>query len=60
MILNKNKEHVLKIINAIFENDGYCPCLLIKDETTKCPCNNFTKNNECHCSLFVKEKECDV
>ena len=42
----------------IKENDGYCPCALIKDETTKCPCLEFRQRNtqgECHCGLYIKE-----
>lgn len=40
------------------ENDGYCPCALIKDDTTRCPCLEFRQRNaegECHCGLYIKE-----
>lgn len=51
-----------KILTRIKENDGYCPCATIKDETTKCMCQDFRneiKNPDfigsCHCGLYIKE-----
>lgn len=54
MILNPNKEIVDKVINRIYMNDGNCPCQVSTvDKDTRCPCSDFTNNNNCHCSLFV-------
>lgn len=39
-------------------NDGYCVCLIEKNEDTKCPCKPFREQKtpgECHCGRFVKE-----
>lgn len=56
--INPDKEHVKKIIKALKDNNGYCPCAIIKSEDTKCMCKDFRdmiKNNEtgdCHCDLY--------
>lgn len=46
-----------EIIEKIKQNDGYCPCALWKDDTTKCMCLDFrknVKNGPCHCGLYIK------
>lgn len=55
--LSDDKELVEEIKRKLKENDGYCPCRLIKDETTKCMCLEFRKQTEgeCHCGLYIKE-----
>lgn len=52
LILTKNKEKAEKIINAIYKNEGYCPCRLTKNEDTKCPCKEMMEHQNCHCGLF--------
>ena len=52
--LNPDKESALKILNAIYKNNGYCPCVIIKNEDTKCPCKNMMENSKCHCGLYVE------
>lgn len=54
-IRNPDKKFLEKILKAIEENDGYCPCVLIKNEDTKCPCKDFRVNKKCHCKLYVEE-----
>ena len=61
-----NKSNNLKIIKTekyneiapkIKSNDNYCPCLLIKNEDTKCMCKQFREQEtvgECHCGAFEK------
>ena len=51
--LNKDVHDVLK---ALKENDGYCPCMLGKNDNTKCCCKGFQKqkSGECHCGIFSK------
>lgn len=57
MILNPNKDIVDRIINRIYMNDGNCPCQVTEEgKDTRCPCFDFTINNNCHCSLFVPEE----
>lgn len=52
-----------KINKKLKDNNNYCPCALIKDETTKCMCKDFRdkiKDNTffgtCHCGLYKKIK----
>jgi ferredoxin-thioredoxin reductase catalytic subunit len=53
---NPDKEKVKEVRKALKENDGYCPCKLIKDETTKCMCKEFREQSYglCHCELYEK------
>lgn len=39
------------------DNDGYCPCAVVKDEDTKCMCKSFRemKTGTCMCGLYTKE-----
>lgn len=42
------------------ENDGYCPCLVMRNEDTKCMCKDFREQNHpgvCHCGRFEKVDE---
>lgn len=47
---------VQKIIKAMANNNGYCPCKIIKNEDTKCCCLEFKNqyNGNCHCGIFSK------
>lgn len=51
--LNKNVQEILK---ALKDNDGYCPCMTVKNENTKCCCKNFLnkKDGSCNCGIFSK------
>lgn len=58
IVLNEDKEHVLKIKKALEESNGYCPCSLIKDEDHKCMCKDFRESREeglCHCGLYLRK-----
>lgn len=57
--LNPDKEEAERILRAVKENDGYCPCRLIRTEDTKCICKEFKEQKEgmCHCGLYLKEEE---
>lgn len=54
--VSDNKELVAEIRQKLKENDGYCPCKIIKTEETKCMCREFQEQDlgECHCGLYVK------
>ena len=41
------------------QNDGYCPCAVIKNEDTKCICKEFKeqKIGKCYCGRFEKVGE---
>ena len=55
--MNSDTEKANKILNTIRNNDGYCPCKIIKNEDTKCMCKEFRdiKEGTCHCGLYIKE-----
>lgn len=59
IVLNTDKSVVSRIKNELKENDGYCPCSIIKTEDTKCMCKEFREmsEGECHCGLYIKCKE---
>lgn len=58
--LNSDGTIVKEILTLIKNNDGYCPCALVKDDDTKCMCKSFreqTSEGECHCGLYIKVEE---
>lgn len=44
------------IKTAIIDNDGYCPCRVVKNADTKCMCKEFREqaSGVCHCGLYKK------
>lgn len=59
--LNPDKETVKDIRKRIKDNNGYCPCALVKTADTKCMCKEFLEqdNGMCRCGLFIKTSEND-
>jgi hypothetical protein len=60
IIKNPDKEIYEKMSKAVKENNGYCPCLILQDESTKCICNDFKEQNvvgPCHCNRYIKVKD---
>lgn len=56
-MLIKKVENSDDISQAVKDNDGYCPCKLIRNADTKCPCKEFIENPNlgmCECGLFTK------
>lgn len=56
---NPNKEEFNRILVAVKNNDGYCPCRIKKTEDTRCMCKEFREQIEegfCHCGLYQKVK----
>ena len=51
-----DKQQIAIIRQKIKQNGGYCPCKLIKDDTTRCPCESFRNGplGTCECGLYVK------
>ena len=41
------------------ENGGYCPCMIVKSDDTKCMCKEFRQMYEgtCHCGVYAKTLE---
>ena len=45
------------IKKLVDENNGYCPCAILKTEDTKCMCKEFREQETsglCHCGRFLK------
>lgn len=60
---NPNPEEYAEITEAVKINEGYCPCLSVKNEDTKCMCKDFRESEEsdfCHCGRFYKIGEFDT
>lgn len=56
--LNPDKETVIDIRKRLKDNNGYCPCSLVKTPDTKCMCKDFREQETsgmCHCGLYIKE-----
>ena len=53
-----DKARVEEVKKALEDNDGYCPCRLVKNVDTKCMCREFREQmaagllGECHCGLY--------
>ncbi len=54
--LNPDTIIVSEIKEKLKENDGYCPCSLVKTPDTKCMCKEFRlqESGMCHCGLYIK------
>lgn len=41
---------------AVEANDGYCPCMVERNQDTKCMCKDFREqeSGRCHCGRFEK------
>ena len=54
--LNPDTIIVREIKEKLKENDGYCPCSLVKTTDTKCMCKEFRlqESGMCHCGLYIK------
>ena len=63
IIQNPDREYVADIKKRLKENNGYCPCQLLKNKDTKCKCKLFMEQVErgeagpCHCGLWVAVEE---
>lgn len=60
---NEDKDFAKRMMDAIKDNDYYCPCKIEKTDETHCMCEEFRtqiKNGiegYCHCGLYYAEKE---
>ena len=56
--ITQDKEYAEKIRSLLKNNGGYCPCMLEKNEDTRCMCKDFRENvavgEFCHCGLYQK------
>lgn len=55
---NPDDEFVKEMRVKLKENGGYCPCSIVKNEDTKCMCQEFRgqiargEEGFCHCGLY--------
>jgi len=59
IIQNPNTEYTKEIKKKLTDNNGYCPCKIVKTDDTKCMCREFRDmiesgaTGECHCGLYI-------
>lgn len=59
IIKNPDIKKYNEVTTAVKKNDGYCPCMVFKNENTKCMCVAFKENfkagkvGPCHCGRYV-------
>ena len=60
---NEDKEVVAAVKEGLNRTGGYCPCMISRNEDTKCMCRYFREKiadpefeGYCHCMLYYKEK----
>lgn len=42
---------------AVYNNGGFCPCLIDRNDNTKCPCKEFREQETeglCTCGRYMK------
>ena len=56
---NPDKEYANEVRKKLKDNQGYCPCQLVKTPETKCMCKEFLKmkSGMCHCGLYIKYED---
>ena len=57
--INPDKDFVAHMRKALKDNNGFCPCAIVRSEDTKCMCKEFRGMEEgtCHCGLYIKIKD---
>lgn len=59
VIRTPDVEHAEKIQIALEKNGGYCPCMFVKTDDTRCKCKEFREQiknkipGACHCGLWI-------
>lgn len=60
IVVNEDRDYVEAMRQRLVENEGYCPCTLVKTPDTKCMCKEFREQGiegYCHCGLYYKKKK---
>ena len=57
LIINPNLEERKRIGKKILEASGFCPCMIVQNQNTKCPCLDKREKQICICNLYVEESE---
>lgn len=59
VIQNPDEDFVRDMKKQLKENNGYCPCSIVKSNDTKCRCKAFRDQlsmgepGACHCGLWI-------
>lgn len=57
IIPNRDEAKYIEVTQSVKDNEGYCPCKLIKNADTKCICKEFREQDyvgKCHCERYEK------
>jgi hypothetical protein len=49
-----NDLETIKRVGDCLKEDIHCPCSIVKNENTICPCYPCRKVSHCHCGIFEK------
>lgn len=59
IVKNPDDKIYYNVTKAVKANNGYCPCMLLRNDDTKCICKSFKEQEtegECHCGRYIKKK----
>lgn len=57
IVKNPDDKIYYNVTKAVKANNGYCPCMLLRNDDTKCICKSFKEQEtegECHCGRYTK------
>lgn len=57
MILNPDIKVRNEILDKLKKNNMYCPCMIVKNEDTRCRCKQCREEEICICGLYVKKED---
>jgi len=57
IIKNPDNEEYEEITQDVINNNGFCPCMSVKNQDTKCICREFKEQEHsgyCKCGRYMK------
>ena len=55
MKLNPNKKRVEEVREQLKE-DSHCPCMIVQNDDTICPCKPCREKGVCICKLYIRDE----
>lgn len=55
MKLNPNK-NVVDNVRSKLKNNPHCPCMIVENDDTICPCKPCREKGICICKLYIREE----
>jgi hypothetical protein len=58
IVKNPDRKIYDEVTEAVKKNNGHCPCLVERNEDTKCPCAEFLRQETegyCRCGRYYKK-----